>query len=205
MCVSIIGRDGCIFNPVISQDLSGLKMVVRFEVDACLPFGKAGSGGNAVTHHATALGGLSSAPAVQSKNYAGLVVRSGGITVAQDRLVELKTRSRRSNPVNMFDKLVPQLLLSQTPHYFIAPYSPNGTVDRIMARDEADITRRQAALQPALRRLHTALAAIQARLMEVKPGQKMSLVSRAGVLSLYQGNRASEGLSKHVLRRFNAQ
>ncbi|KAI0255088.1 hypothetical protein BJV78DRAFT_1120388 [Lactifluus subvellereus] len=128
-CPSCFGH-----HRAITYDMLDLKMIVRFEVDACLPM-DAGpatatkTGGTANEKHSTkkaaasvddltdALGSmnlLSSAPATTTQQPAINIVRAG-MQVPQEALLEVVSRSVRYVDQLDWNELYPQLVLSQTP------------------------------------------------------------------------------------------
>jgi len=119
--VFLLGFDG--IDPQRHQNFDGLRMVVRFEVDACLPYDAASSTspsnpavGRRVPKKKKPPGPSSNSPGVK-------IIRGGSSQVPQTHLVELKTHS---GPSMNWQKAYPQLYLSQTPHIHHA-YHKNGT------------------------------------------------------------------------------
>jgi hypothetical protein len=122
-----------------------IKMVVRFEVDACLPPTDDDGSSNAAKSGATSdvkcpekkapteasvddladvLGGInlsssSSAPASTTKETTSINVVRGGTQVPQDTLVEVTSRSTYFVDQLDWNEQYPQLALSQTPVLFL--------------------------------------------------------------------------------------
>lgn len=214
-----------------------MQMIVRFEVDACLPFepgtNAVGSSGGpsgtsdidglaaafaaatlsppptssssqssaprsqqpAAVHHPAAQKFAPKAPA------AALAVRHGGTVLPQTHVIELKTRAAHALPQVAWAELVPQLYLSQTPHFFLALHAA-GAVSEVRALGADELALREAAVQPALRRLRAALEAIQERAVEHGPGALLSLVCRDGVLRLYEREDGRGAVPVEVMKRF---
>ena len=89
-------------------------MVVRFEVDACLPYSAASSepsSDNPATGKAVMKKKLSSGSSTNPPNVK--IIRAGSSQVPQTHLLEIKTHS---GPRMKWPKAYPQLFLSQTPH-----------------------------------------------------------------------------------------
>lgn len=97
-----------------SQDFDGLRMVVRFEVDACLPYDATSSTSSSqspVIGRTAKKKKSSSGPPPNPRNVK--IIRAGSSQVPQTHLLEIKThQGQRMN----WSKAYPQLFLSQTPH-----------------------------------------------------------------------------------------
>lgn len=192
------------------QDLSGINMVVRFEVDACLtqdadfstdPMMRCGLTNSFA--HGGSVSSLGTYNLGSGHNH--ISVRQGGTFIPQSHLVELKTRRKRHRCRSLIPStLLPQLLLSQTRGHYIALYESDGLVDQILTLDDATLAERMATLQPALARLRIILAEIQARLMQLPRKAKLSLVAHGGVLALYRRHSCSDGLPSEILPRFRS-
>src|SRR5579872_25249 len=92
---------------IANQDFGGLTMVVRFEVDACLPFHPI------LSHHDTPPTLTTNKPTLRFPHVA--IIRAGS-RVPQSHLIELKTYSKAAG--KSWSKSYPQLYLSQTPHIY---------------------------------------------------------------------------------------
>ena len=96
-----------------NQNFDGLRMVVRFEVDACLPYDGIPSTSPSIGP-TTRRAFSKKKPSGSSPNPPDVnIIRAGSSRVPQTHLLEIKThQSARMN----WPKAYPQLYLSQTPH-----------------------------------------------------------------------------------------
>ncbi|KDQ26230.1 hypothetical protein PLEOSDRAFT_1107095 [Pleurotus ostreatus PC15] len=163
---------------IVSYEMAGLKMVVRFEVDAYLQDPDATK--------PDAKGDCYATPEELRLSGYDLKIRSGGSwEVPQSSLVELKTTKASNYP--KWKKDYPQLFLSQTPHSYRA-FHDNGkitevqhdTLDSLVARG---IHRRNA---EALQKLLKLLKLIRGEVIKRGDrGRHMSLVCQGGDLGLH--------------------
>ena len=203
----------------IPQDFGGLTMVVRFEVDACIPQpttkSRAKSRGTSksdVTADALidALSNvsLSSASGVKvqtSEDNHGLRIRQAGSYVPQSNIVELTTVSTRR--YSKFDWLeaYPQLFLSQTPHHFLAVHT-RGYFNTVEKRKlgSSDLQQEDKAAQPALWKLRHALGIIKDIVVEHGKTGRLSLVCQEGEMKVYQRWSDVSCLPGDILKKFEA-
>ncbi|KAG8935327.1 hypothetical protein FRC01_003079 [Tulasnella sp. 417] len=111
----------------ISIDLDGVKILLRFEIDARVEIQEDSKDSkDDVDDLADALSSLltssSKASAKKTSSFAGLTVKSSGdkAMIPQSSIMKLKTRAEHK-PLNM-DDVGPQIYLSQTPHLYLAKH-----------------------------------------------------------------------------------
>jgi hypothetical protein len=209
-----------------------LKMIVRFEVDACLPTTNAG--GQAKT---TKTGGISDTKRslTQTENVSGVddlleafgslklqsattkesptinVVRAG-TQVPQDALIEVTSRS--VNYVDQLDwnELYPQLVLSQTPAVRLGVHQ-RGTftslrewqVDGSADSSVPGLSAQRKETTVQIVRLAVVLKRVQQLAVTRGPGPagSFSLICEGGVLRVYGRNDKKGCLPRDVMARFS--
>jgi len=195
---------------IVSYDLNGLKMLVRFEVDACIPAAAKASAKKkvqSIDDLATSLAGvnLASRGVSTSTTNNGLTVISDGAIIPHTSLVELTTRTERRAAEFDWKDAYPQLFFSQTPHHFLAVHD-RGRFTSVTKRtlESSDLQAVQRAIQPSLKKLRAALDMI--RDVVVKYGQRgrLTLVCRDGKLEVFQRMSNSSCLPDHILARFES-
>lgn len=193
------------------QNLAGLKVLLRFEVDACLP---------SVSDLADSLNGMglsSTASAYKTSQLKATTRSSSSSTttnpisvqltsrplVAQDSLIELKTMSQNKNIV--WNKVYPQLYLSGTPHLYLAKHS-RGSFTTLQRYDLHGSTLRPyaKAAEQGLGKLVESLRELSTYLQEAGPGIGFSLIgSVSGDLKLYRRKKGTgRGLTTDIVARF---
>ncbi|KAJ7776845.1 hypothetical protein DFH07DRAFT_877028, partial [Mycena maculata] len=194
---------------IVKYDLNGLKMVVRFEVDACIPSGaNASRPAQSIDDLVDSLAGInlspmssSSAPSPKSSN--GLTIREGGAVVPHSSLVELTTRTERREAEFDWTDAYPQLFFSQTPHHFLAVHNRGRFVAvkkrKLGSPELRDVER---TIQPSLKKLRAALDVIKD--IVVKHGQRgrLTLVCRDGKLQVFERVSTASCLPDDVMARF---
>ncbi|KAG8946974.1 hypothetical protein FRC04_011270 [Tulasnella sp. 424] len=112
---------------VISIDLDGIKILLRFEIDARIEVQEDKSNPNddvddLVDALSSLLTSSSKAPARKTTSFAGLTVKpsENRMMVPQSSIIKLKTRAEHK-PLNMED-VGPQIHLSQTPYLYLAKH-----------------------------------------------------------------------------------
>ncbi|KAI0671204.1 hypothetical protein C8Q78DRAFT_1131581 [Trametes maxima] len=217
---------------IVQYDFGGLKMVVRFEVDACTasPPTSTTTRGTSVTasrrapprrstdndtHNvdnlADALAGLGVSSTAtgsnQSPNTApsSVSVIRAGTQVPQDAIVELVTRAERF--VHQFDwaEKYPQLLLSYTPHLFLGIHN-RGLFDHVekysLGGAELQHVETDPDIQAAFRQLVSVLRTIQNLVKEHGKRGRLTLVCQNGVLRVYERTTDAGVLPDSELARF---
>ncbi|KAJ7258800.1 hypothetical protein B0H12DRAFT_436750 [Mycena haematopus] len=195
---------------IVKYDLNGLKMVVRFEVDACLPTSAAKATSmrskvESIDDLADNLAGISlarrSEPAASSSH--GLTIINGGAMVPHSSILELTTRTQRRAAEFDWKDAYPQLFFSQTPHHFLAVHD-RGYFVAVNKRglSSPDLKAVERTLQPTLKKLRVALGLI--RDLVVKHGQRgrLTLVCRGGKLEVFERTSSANCLPDEIMARF---
>lgn len=207
------------------KDFDGLKLVVRFEVDAGLPTSELEhqsgsktvakpsmdsiSGGSAVD---VDLAGLVSELRIDptskskgnNKSLPELKVVWGGAEAEQSSLIEMKTRSSNSNASMKWKDTYPQLYFSQTQHLYIAVHD-TGNFTEIRKEDVSsnkNLIQAATNAQSGFRMLRKALETIQALVKEHGLGGRISLVCRSGALKVYVRKSGDSCLPDNFLALF---
>ncbi|KAH9831408.1 uncharacterized protein C8Q71DRAFT_715353 [Rhodofomes roseus] len=205
------------YHRIVKYDLDGLTMVVRFEVDACLPTGTSASASRRQTASTDvdSLSNMLSGLAVASGAGKGPAVDKGASTteldiiragqpVPQSSLIEMTTRSRNNAMNYDWIEQYPQLFLSQTPHHYLAVHN-RGKFEDITKRalGDAEMKRTEARLQGSFRKLRAALEAIQNLIVEHGERGRLSLVFRDGALQVFERKSQDSCLPEAMLSRFD--
>ncbi|KAJ7752581.1 hypothetical protein B0H16DRAFT_1373209, partial [Mycena metata] len=191
---------------IVQYDLNGLKMVVRFEVDACIPTAAKSSGtGASIDDLADSLAGINitSKKAPTSQTTHGLTVVDGGAIVPHSSIVELTTRSERRQLEFDWKDAYPQLFFSQTPHHFLAVHN-RGRFEMVNKRKLASSEMRgvEQQIQPSLKKLRVALDTIKAVVLKHGQRGRLTLVFREGKLQVFERTSQSSCLPDEVLALF---
>ncbi|KIJ45904.1 hypothetical protein M422DRAFT_226958 [Sphaerobolus stellatus SS14] len=205
---------------IISYDLDGLKMLVRYKADACLPTeatktpqSTKSTSSDPFADLISGIGRLSvSSRLAENKEVkeiktskGTLQIVSGGNFVPQSSLVELKTRSIHNAANIDWAETYPQLLLSQTPTMFVCIHE-RGTFQQIDKKTlhESELESYAREAQDGLRLLRKILGTIQDIALDAGDGAKLSLICRKGVRTMDVCERKEETglLPKEVLDDF---
>lgn len=195
-------------------------MVVRFEVDACLPSGqpepKTAMKPPIADYDADeallgALSGLSIGTSSQSKAMSSpspltstdLKIFRAGTQVPQSNLLELTTRSEISAANFDWGDAYPQLYFSQTPNHYLAVHR-SGTFFSIAKRriGEKDLVGIESRAQPGFRKLRKILGEIQTIVKRGGASGRISLVCKNGVLKVHERNGKENCLPEDSLALF---
>jgi hypothetical protein len=177
-------------------------MVVRFEVDACLPYDDTSSASpsnnpapsKTVTEMKPSSGSSSNNPGVN-------IIRAGSSQVPQTHLLEIKTHSC---PFIKWKEAYPQLYLSQTPHIYHA-FHKNGTFTSVrkFMLDQSELVEVDKSAQVGFKKLRKLLGYIQ--LLVLKYGaMRISLVCVGKTLSVYRIPQGESCLPEDALALFVA-
>ncbi|KDQ26224.1 hypothetical protein PLEOSDRAFT_1078415 [Pleurotus ostreatus PC15] len=218
---------GVSHHRIIRYDMNGLKMVVRYEVDGYLPDTSpyTHSWRQAASAAApTAVNNLADTPAsvkftaatpestpkfkpkAEPALHAGLTVYPGGSwSIPQSSILEMKTRSQRNFDRINWSELHGQLYVSQTLHCFIGIHQ-QGTFSTLVRQNlrSAAMERVRAAEQPKLKALRWVLGVIQDLLVKRGGNARVSLVSEAGVLGVYECKTDGDCLPKELMEYFDS-
>jgi len=212
------------YHRIITYDFDGLKMVVRFEVDACLPPDQPKS---TVSSRADdddddddddpdeallgAFSGLSIGTGSKSATLSSpspltstdLKIFRGGTQTPQSSLVELTTRSEISAANFDWNDAYPQLYLSQTPYHYLAVHR-TGTFFSIAKRKigEKDLVAIESRAQLGFKKLRKVLGEIQTRVKKAGASGRISLVCKDGVLKVHERNSKESCLPEDSLALF---
>lgn len=174
-------------------------MVVRFEVDACLPLRSSQSHG----HPGTDAASLPSTMLAINKPTLRLphvaVIRAGA-RVPQSHLIELKTCSGSGKD---WSKTYPQLFLSQTPHVYYGNHR-GGNFSEIkkftLGAPHLEPIDRNA--QDGFKKLNVLLMTIQGVVGRYGTDGRISLVCQGRELGVYQRLTSGSFLPKYALALF---
>ncbi|THG97020.1 hypothetical protein EW026_g4912 [Hermanssonia centrifuga] len=185
---------------IITYDFSGLKLLVRFEVDACfesdtaVPFTDDQTSSEPMDALTETLGSL------DISSDTALRVMRGGVIVPQSDLIKIKTRS---SPVDTqaLDIQI-QLLLGQIPRAYIGMHSQGvfGSVHEELSWPESETARHK--VQVGLKKLRRVLQEIIDFALASSKNAKLSLVYKDKVLQVYQRTSDASLLPEDVLIRF---
>jgi len=184
---------------IVSYNFGGLKIVLRYSVDACLPleFGDGDELADLVSN--LKLGSANKSD--RASDFGELNIITAGSEIPQSSIIEIKTRSERS--VANFDwaEAYPQLYLSQTPLLYLGIHN-RGRFTAV-SKDRVDNyiqVAREA--QPGFRKLKQALEAIQTLVKEYGLGGRVSLVCKDGELRVYERRSSDSCLPDKFLALF---
>ncbi|KIK69991.1 hypothetical protein GYMLUDRAFT_150751 [Collybiopsis luxurians FD-317 M1] len=204
---------------IVDYDFNGLKIVLRFEVDACLPsstspiLSKNASFDVDDLSRVFSAASISSAnvnrPTYSSVNIGGmhtLRVGRAGSAVPQSSLIELSTRSQKRVAENRWREDFPQLFLSQTPYHFLGVHQSGRFIDvqKRQLKTSTDLVEAEKICQPAFQKLRIVLGLIQRLLMDAGEEGRLSIVCRNGMLAIYERKSETSLLSESFLRQFRA-
>ncbi|KAG6834218.1 hypothetical protein H0H93_011090, partial [Arthromyces matolae] len=188
---------------VITYDMNGLKLLVRFVVDACMPIAPSESPtrqtypSSSSTTLGDIIGPLSNVSLStgdtptfgRTKSFPTVNVIDGGSIVPQASIVEFTTRSNYNAPNYDWKDAYPQLFLSQTPHHFLAVHQ-RGRFYEIQKRKLDSVELKAAARQEQLledfKKLRRLLDQIKELAKKHGEGGRLSLVCKAGELKVYE-------------------
>ncbi|KAF9493014.1 hypothetical protein BDN71DRAFT_1160908 [Pleurotus eryngii] len=225
-------EEGVGHHRIIRYDMNGLKMIVRYEVDAYVPDdtlpdtsppdrswrnGPSASTPARIDDLADTLASIKLTPTTPSPSpkaalpsdkasfHSGLTVYPGGSwSTPQSAIVELTTRSQRNFDSMSWADLYTQLFVSQTPHCFVGIHR-QGTFTRLVRENLRSVAmeRVRRAEQPRLKTLRWVLGAIQDLLVERGGGSRVSLVSEAGILGVYECENEEDVLPEEIMEYFD--
>lgn len=185
-------------------------MVVRFEVDACIPPpGKyprrSVSNIDDITSSLSSIS-LSKASSASPSN-TQLIVREGGSEVSSTAVIELATRSTTTMKVHGYDwkEAYPQLFFSQTAHHILAIHQRGRFTDiqkRKLSSGELKAVEKEA--QGDFKRLRNVLDTIKGVVIAHGRSGRLSLVCVGGELKVYKRTSDESCLPESVIALFNA-
>ncbi|CAA7262952.1 unnamed protein product [Cyclocybe aegerita] len=192
---------------IITYDLNGLKMVVRFEVDACIrpPAKYPRKSVSSMDELADSLGSVSLSQEPDSASGGLLTVLEGGSEVSAASIIEMTTRSQNTLDTRGYDwkEAYPQLYFSQTPHHYLAIHR-RGTFTEIQKRKLSEMVQFEKDAQEDLKKLRKALDVIKNIVLEHGKKGRISLVCVEGVLKVYQRSGDDSCLPSTAMRFFES-
>ncbi|KAE9396977.1 hypothetical protein BT96DRAFT_823934 [Gymnopus androsaceus JB14] len=205
---------------IIQYDLNGFKIVVRFEVDACLPPTDPVVDRNEsfdVDQLASTLAttSISSPQRPQSTKFTSipvgatriLQVAKGGSVTPQSSLIELTTRSQRRLADLRWEESFPQLFLSQTPYHYLGVHQ-SGRFVEVQKRDlgkDPELLKAEKMSEMNLKKLRVALELIREIVVDAGEEGRLSLVCRDGKLEVYERRSDTGCLPETFIRQFRAR
>jgi len=199
--------------------MNGLKMVVRFEVDAYLdpelsanPSGTKAKPDDDIDDIATALSGVRIGSVSTTKASttivrgmgSNLTVVHAGSLVPDSSIIELTTRSSWRGM--QWNESYPQLFLSQTPHHFLAIHE-GGRFVKIQKRllNSAELENIAAtSIRERFKKLRHALDVIKELVLKHGEKGRLSLVCEDSELRVYERVSQDSCLPDDILARFIA-
>jgi hypothetical protein len=187
-------------DPQRYQNFDGLRMVVRFEVDACLPYDATSSAppssspatGKTVAKKKPSSGSSSNPPDVK-------IIRAGSSQVPQTHLLELKTHT---TAYMHWPKAYPQLYFSQTPHIYHA-FHKSGTFTSVkkFTLGQSELVEVDKNAQVGFKKLRKLLGHIKSLVLK-HGAMRISLVCAGKTLSVYRIPQGESCLPEDALALF---
>jgi len=187
-------------------------MVVRFEVDACIPPpGKyprrSVSNIDDITSSLSSISLSQASPGPDSPSDTQLTVREGGSEVPSTAVVELTTRSVITIKLHGYDwkEAYPQLFFSQTAHHILAIHQRGRFTEiqkRKLSSDELKAVEKEA--QGDLKKLRKFLDVIKEMVMAHGKKGRLSLVCVGGELRVYKRTSDESCLPESAIAFFDA-
>ncbi|KAI0033500.1 hypothetical protein K488DRAFT_69827 [Vararia minispora EC-137] len=170
-----------------ADDFCGMKTVVRYEVDACVPADDVQTPENAfrpIPDDSSASTTVFDTPGQPSGTHIKVVRTGAG--VPQDALVELKSLQMASSGV-WWTAVLPQMYLSATPHLYVGLHT-QGAVVRVEKHivDDKTVFETQPRLAERLRQLGQLLRTLRHLAQTVGRVVPLSVVGHKGELRLYE-------------------
>ncbi|KAG7444159.1 uncharacterized protein BT62DRAFT_981780 [Guyanagaster necrorhizus] len=201
---------------IITYDLGGFKMVVRFEVDACIsvkpgaraPVTSSSSSSATVDELSNLLSAVNIGPPTTSiipvTPSRSLTVKSGGSYVPQNAIVELTTVSERRRPQFDWYEQYPQLFLSQTSLHFLGIHD-RGYFHAVEKNELNALSQQARIVQPSLKKLVKVLKIIQELVVKNGMTSRLTLIRDGERLKVYERRSEESCLPKRYLVKFEAK
>ncbi|KAL5524262.1 hypothetical protein ACEPAF_9402 [Sanghuangporus sanghuang] len=187
---------------IIIYDFGNLKLLVRFEVDACLHNDTATQDRRDRPEAMRPIPGdkpqdiLAALRKMSIRSDDKIEIVSRGVLVPQSSLIELSTKSARGMELEGIDwqEYFPQLFLSQTPHHHLGVHE-KGYFRRIDAHalNDSVLSVQQQRQQPAFDKLHVLLQKIKELVIAHGEDARLSLVYRVETKKLEVFSRKASG------------
>ncbi|KAJ8081226.1 hypothetical protein PM082_018071 [Marasmius tenuissimus] len=193
-CSGTIGH-----HRVLQYNFGSLKMVVRCEVDACLPAPSSQS--------ATRTSGWNAAPRAQmvlnGPGETPLIIHEGGNVIPQDYIAELKTISLKGLRAGRLrsDDIILQMFISQTSHLFMGVHNRGNFLQ--VQQSIVELNDRAAHLKTSLLKLRGVLEDVKNLVVAYGETGRLSLICRGGRLDVVQRSGQESYLPSNVLRMFH--
>ncbi|KIY73430.1 hypothetical protein CYLTODRAFT_387077 [Cylindrobasidium torrendii FP15055 ss-10] len=186
---------------IVTYDLDGLKLVVRFEVDACLRE-EASDGAEDVDDLVQTMfrAGLTEKSEVSFGGGRTLQVKRGGKPTAQSNLVELATITSKWAPKFKWEDRYPQLYLSATPYHYLGVHS-YGIFQRYEKRRTEEMETQKETMKRDLYKLRDILLAIQGLVVD-HGEEKVSILYRDKEMKVYKRSNDASCLPKDYMDLF---
>ncbi|KAK0506816.1 hypothetical protein EDD18DRAFT_1060286 [Armillaria luteobubalina] len=186
---------------IVTYDLSGLKMVVRYEVDAChvphnIPSTSIDERSSQLTLMTTLSESTTSTHAVDQST--SLIVIHAGKPVANESVVELTTMK---DTAGRLKAKYQQLYFSQTPELIIGLHH-NGRFTDVQRRTIESMAFFEDSVQRGLATLGNALRDIQNLAVNSGREGRLSLIGKDRDLLVYERSSAASCLPEIYLKRF---
>jgi len=188
-------------------------MVVRFEVDACIPPTvpeprvPASNTVDQLTESLSAVSISSQAIPVGPSGATSkdtLLVTKGGTKLPHSSIIELQTRSETSKYPIDWQESYPQLFLSQTAYHFLGIHSRgrfHTCQKRELASDIENIVK-ESEVQDSLKKLRRTLEVIQKIVVQGGQRGRLSLVCQNGELMVFKRSSQASCLPDEMMERF---
>ncbi|KAA1472258.1 hypothetical protein DENSPDRAFT_777962 [Dentipellis sp. KUC8613] len=181
---------------IIRYDLCGLEIIVRFEVDACIP---TAANAEITNERESAI-----SPTMNRCAPASILnIIPAGHPVPQASITELKTRSKWFAHKIDWSSIYPQLYLSGTSLLYLGIHDRGkfSEVHQFNTDDERFEGLRAVAMESLLK-LGKMLQTIRNMVIQHGKAKQLSLVCEGGVLTVYERDEAEKCLPNNVLTRF---
>ncbi|XP_006462544.1 hypothetical protein AGABI2DRAFT_193668 [Agaricus bisporus var. bisporus H97] len=197
---------------IISYDFDGLKMVVRYELDACMPAPrhrfarKSESSLDALTKSLQTMNLTSTAAPFSSSNMPALTIIKGGNHVPQASTIELVTVGEGRRPHVDWKDYYPQVYLSQTVHHFMAIHR-RGYFTALEKRklSSPHLQDVHQEMIPEFKKLRKVLGMIQGLVIKHGKSGRLSFVCSGGQMSVYQRKSNASCLPEEAMSCFNVK
>lgn len=195
----------------LPQDLSGMKMVVQFEVDACIPPAtnpasrRRRSSNMDDLMSSLALMKISLPSTRAPSGTPGLNIIKAGTLVPQSSIIELTTCPMARKVDFSWTEAYPRLFLSQTAHYVLAIHQRGRFLEVIKRKVFLpDLQEEEAKWQTNFKRLRRSLDVITNLVIQHGLLGRLSLVCLDGELMVYRRECHSGCLPDEYMLRFSA-
>lgn len=194
------------------QDFNGLKMVVRYEVDACMPQSRRRL---STKNEATTLDSLADAMSnikltsttapFSSSTMPTLNIINAGTYVPQASIIELTTVAEFRRDNFSWQEAYPQLFFSQTAHHFLAVHYRGRftSVEKRKLSSQTDFQTVQEQMKPTFKKLRKTLEVIQRLIIEHGSRKKLTLVCSEGQLAVYERRSPASCLPDEAMSCFD--